>query len=61
MVLLADDISAGVFCDWVATVTDRSRQDGVTGTPTILVNGTVLVDRSAAGLSAAVADAARAG
>lgn len=42
------------FGNWVETVTDQASQDGVTSTPTILVDGEVLQDRSAAGLVAAV-------
>ena len=49
------------FGDWVKTVTDKSSQAGVTATPTVIVNGTPLQDRTAAGLSAAVAAAESAG
>ena len=45
------------YGDWVAAATDRASQDGVTGTPTVLVDGERLTDLSAAGLTAAVAAA----
>jgi protein-disulfide isomerase len=45
------------FGDWVATVTDQASQDGVTATPTVLVDGETLGDLSANGLTAAVATA----
>jgi protein-disulfide isomerase len=38
----------------VRTVTDQASRDGVTGTPTVLVDGTALADLTAAGLAAAV-------
>lgn len=46
------------FGDWTATVTAESSKAGVTSTPTVLVNGTVLQDRSAQSLEAAIAAAA---
>ena len=46
------------FGDWTATVTAESSKAGVTSTPTVLVNGTVLPDRSARSLEAAVTAAA---
>ncbi|MGJ7440978.1 DsbA family protein [Aquipuribacter sp. MA13-6] len=49
-----DLIEAGRFVDWVASTTDTASQDGVVGTPTVLVQGTAVDDRSAAGLRAAV-------
>jgi protein-disulfide isomerase len=48
------------FGDWVKNVTDQASQDGVTGTPTVLVDGTTLDDMSPGGLTAAV-QAAQAG
>lgn len=42
------------YGDWVQTVADQASRDGITGTPTILVDGEVLQDRSAVGLIAAV-------
>jgi protein-disulfide isomerase len=46
------------FADWAARVTDQAGREGITGTPTVLVDGTPLADRSAAGLDAAVRAAA---
>ena len=48
------------YGDWVATATDQASKDGVTGTPTVFVDGTKLADLSSDGLTAAVA-AAQAG
>jgi protein-disulfide isomerase len=42
------------FGDWVAASTDQASKDGVTGTPTVFVDGTRLTDLSAAGVTAAV-------
>ncbi|HEV7727028.1 MAG TPA: thioredoxin domain-containing protein [Modestobacter sp.] len=47
------------YGDWVTTVTDQASKNGVTGTPTVLVDGTTLDDLSAAGLTAAVTAAQR--
>lgn len=53
------DVEQGIqdetFADWVTLVTDRSSQDGVAGTPTVLVDGEVLQDRSPQGILDAVA------
>ena len=46
------------FEGWTERVTEQSSQDGVSSTPTVLVDGRPLADRTAAGLSAAV-DAAQ--
>jgi len=46
--------------DWVKNSTDQASKDGVTGTPTVLVNGQELADLSADGLTTAVT-AAQAG
>jgi protein-disulfide isomerase len=46
------------FAGWAARVTDQASRQGVTGTPTVLVDGTPLADRSAAGLETAVHAAA---
>ena len=35
----ADQIRAGTYAEYVARATDQSSKDGVTGTPTVLVNG----------------------
>ena len=40
------------------TATDQASKDGVTGTPTVFVDGTKLADLSAGGLTAAVAGGA---
>ncbi len=45
------------YGDWVTKATDQASKDGVTGTPTVFVDGTALSDLSAAGLTAAVASA----
>jgi protein-disulfide isomerase len=45
------------YGDWVKTATDQASKDGVTGTPTVFVNGTKLADTSVAGLTAAVSSA----
>lgn len=46
------------FEDWTAQVTEAASRAGVTSTPTVLVDGEPLADRSADGLRAAVAAAA---
>jgi protein-disulfide isomerase len=48
------------YGDWVKTATDQASKDGVTGTPTVFVDGTKLADLSSGGLTAAVT-AAQAG
>lgn len=50
-------IDEGRFVEWAAATTDAASRSGVVGTPTVLVDGTVLEDRSPAGLAAAVAAA----
>lgn len=42
------------FEGWTARVTDQASKNGITGTPTALVDGTALTDRSPAGITAAV-------
>jgi protein-disulfide isomerase len=54
------DIRDLTYGDWVAQVTDQASKDGVTGTPTVFVDGTKLDDLSPDGLTAAV-DAAQSG
>ncbi|MGY1807764.1 DsbA family protein [Blastococcus sp. SYSU D00669] len=44
---------------WVQRVTDQASQDGVTGTPTVLVDGQQLSDLTADALSSAVSAAAQ--
>lgn len=55
---LGDDftqcVEDGRYKTWSAQITDRASERGVTGTPTVYVAGTVLKDRSAAGLTSAV-------
>ena len=46
------------YGDWVKKSTDQASKDGVTGTPTVFVDGKKLDDLSAAGLTAAVNAAA---
>ena len=50
----AADIEQRTYADWVAKSTDQASKDGVTGTPTVVVDGKTLSDLSAAGLTAAV-------
>lgn len=45
------------FGDWVKKVTDQASKDGVTGTPTVKVNGQLVQDWSKAGFDAALATA----
>ncbi|SCX37704.1 Protein-disulfide isomerase [Klenkia marina] len=53
------DITDLVYGEWVKGATEQASKDGVTSTPTILVDGTTLTDRTAAGLTAAVQAAQR--
>jgi protein-disulfide isomerase len=46
------------YGDWVKTATDEASKDGVTGTPTVVVDGQELADLSPGGLTAAVSVAA---
>jgi protein-disulfide isomerase len=57
---VGQDIRGLTYGDWVKTATDQASQDGVTGTPTVHVDGKTLGDLSPAGLTAAV-QAAQAG
>jgi protein-disulfide isomerase len=43
-----------VYGDWVAQATDQASKDGVTGTPTVFVDGQKLTDLTPDGLTAAV-------
>lgn len=45
------------YGDWVKKVTDQASKDGVTGTPTVKVNGQQVQDWSKAGFDAALATA----
>jgi protein-disulfide isomerase len=48
------EITDLAFGDWVKNVTDQASKDGVTGTPTVRVQGKALSDLTRAGLTAAV-------
>jgi protein-disulfide isomerase len=52
------DIHDRTYGDWVKKATDQASKDGVTGTPTVFVDGTELADLSPSGLTAAVTAAA---
>jgi protein-disulfide isomerase len=41
---IADKIAAGKFTTWVAAATAQAQLDGVSGTPTVLINGTKTAD-----------------
>jgi protein-disulfide isomerase len=45
------------YGDWVKEITDQASKDGVNQTPTVLVDGHQLEDRSVSGLTAAVQSA----
>ncbi|MEV4845075.1 thioredoxin domain-containing protein [Micromonospora matsumotoense] len=47
-------VKDGTYRAWTEHVTDDASKAGVTGTPTIKVNGTAVEDRSPAGITAAV-------
>jgi protein-disulfide isomerase len=53
----AADVEQLTYGDWVKTATDQASRDGVTGTPTVFVDGRKLTDLTAKGLTAAVAAA----
>jgi protein-disulfide isomerase/uncharacterized membrane protein YphA (DoxX/SURF4 family) len=50
----ADQIRAGTYADYVARATDQSSKDGVTGTPTVQVNGKTVDQPTLDQLTAAV-------
>ncbi|MGC4894563.1 DsbA family protein [Micromonospora sp. DT31] len=50
----ASCVSDGTYKSWTEHVTEKASKAGVTGTPTIKVNGSELRDRSAQGIRAAV-------
>ena len=54
---LASCITDGSYNDFVATTTQTVLESGVTGTPTVSVNGTVVANPSPDGLRTAIADA----
>lgn len=49
------------YGSWVTKVTDQASQDGVTGTPTVFVNGRRIDDLSESGLTAAIDSAKHGG
>jgi protein-disulfide isomerase len=51
---VASGIRDLVYGDWVKQAEDQASKDGVTGTPTVFVDGQKLTDLSPAGLTAAV-------
>ncbi|WDZ87151.1 DsbA family protein [Micromonospora cathayae] len=55
----ASCLREGTFKPWTEHVTEEASRAGVTGTPTILVDGEPVTDRSPAGLTAAVEAASR--
>ncbi|WP_431974242.1 DsbA family protein [Micromonospora haikouensis] len=55
----ASCVSDGTYKAWTEHVTDDASRAGVTGTPTVKVNGAEVADRSPAGLTAAVAAASK--
>jgi protein-disulfide isomerase len=57
--LIAGALSKGTYEAWAAKVTDDSSKAGVTGTPTLIVNGKQLPDFSAGTVKAAVEAAAK--
>ena len=50
----ADQIRAGTYADYLATATDQSSKDGVTGTPTVRVNGKAVAQPTLDEVTAAV-------
>jgi protein-disulfide isomerase len=52
-------IDSGRYDDWTRKVTEQASEDGVTGTPTVIIGGTQLTDLSPSGVTAAVAAASR--
>ena len=55
---VADQIRAGTYADYVARATDQSSKDGVTGTPTVLVDGQAVARPTLDAVTAAVNAAA---
>ena len=51
---MAQQIRAGTYADYVARATDQSSKDGVTGTPTVLVDGQQVAQPTLAAVTAAV-------
>ncbi|QLQ39602.1 DsbA family protein [Micromonospora robiginosa] len=55
----ASCVNDGTYTSWTEHVTEEASKSGVTGTPTIKVNGTEVQDKSPDGIKAAVAAAGR--
>ncbi|MEV0002170.1 thioredoxin domain-containing protein [Micromonospora sp. NPDC050980] len=55
----ASCVNAGTYTSWTEHVTEEASKSGVTGTPTVKVNGTELEDKSPDGIKAAVAAAGK--
>jgi protein-disulfide isomerase len=55
---VAQQIRAGTYADYVARATDQSSKDGVTGTPTVLVDGQQVAQPTLDAVTAAVRAAA---
>ncbi len=51
---VSKQITDQAYGDWVKQVTDQASKDGVTGTPTVLVNGKQVQDWTSAGFDAAL-------
>jgi protein-disulfide isomerase/uncharacterized membrane protein YphA (DoxX/SURF4 family) len=51
---VAAQIRAGTYGDFVAAATDQSSKDGVTGTPTVMVNGQTVQNPTLTAVTAAV-------
>jgi protein-disulfide isomerase len=51
---VAQGIREQTYADWTAQATEQASKDGVTATPTVLVDGDRVTDLSATGLTAAV-------
>jgi protein-disulfide isomerase len=52
-------VKDGKYTDWTAAITEAASKAGVTGTPTVKVNGKPLSDPTVASLTQAVADATK--
>lgn len=51
-----DDVTTGEFAEWVAATTDQARKDGISGTPTVYIDGEEFTDWAQEG---ALAEAVR--
>jgi protein-disulfide isomerase/uncharacterized membrane protein YphA (DoxX/SURF4 family) len=57
---VAQQIRAGTYADYVARATDQSSKDGVTGTPTVLVDGQQVAQPTLGAVTTAVTTAVQA-